>query len=111
MRPVSLRVTLYYDPLRPGRLQPQNGISVDRTPSTESNCQTVSGVATVNVDDLSNVNNHHFSATGQLVSGRRQTPLSSDYTKTQPRVELHMFVRRTGGSLCGLNLKQLSGPF
>ncbi len=33
--------------------------------------KTVSGVATINVDDLSNVNTHHFSSTGQLVIGRR----------------------------------------
>jgi hypothetical protein len=33
--------------------------------------KTFSGVATINVDDLPNVNTHHFTATGQLVIGRR----------------------------------------
>lgn len=38
-------------------------------------------------------------------------PLSNDYTRTQTRVILDVFVSRTGGNLCGLNLELLSGPF
>lgn len=50
--------------------------------------KSVSGVAWINVDDLPNVNTHHFTAEGQLVIGRRFGEalqlLSDDATATAP---------------------------
>jgi len=47
-------------PWAPDWLQPQNGIAVDRTSSTKHTAKTVSGVATIDVDDLSKVSTRHF---------------------------------------------------